>query len=119
MPFFFSEVRAVTYLKVVLSAVAAIFAELLGSVIWMMFKLAGPSKAIGISALLGMALGRLFSPLFWVFAILLFALLFAAGRLGNKSVRVVLFWFPAMAILIVGFAVFSLFAYLLAHPRHG
>ena len=108
-----------TYLKVVLSAVAAIFADLLGSAIWTMFQLSDPSKAIGITALLGMALERLRSPLFWVFAILLFALFFAAGRLRNKSVRIVLFWLPAMAISIVGFAVFSLFAYLLGHVRHG
>jgi hypothetical protein len=46
-----------------------------------------PSKATGLAAVAGGLLESLFSPLFWILAVLFFALFFAASRLESKPLR--------------------------------
>ena len=47
---------------------------------------------------------------FWIAGILIFALLFAAGRLRRKILRVLLFWTPAIVISTLGLALVVLVA---------
>lgn len=96
----------------VLSGIAAIFiAE---------FVFAWPflsrSKAIGLGALIGLSVESLFSPRFWIVAILAFGLFFAAGR-GRTILRVLFFWIPTLAVSAVGFTFLGLFGYLAAISR--
>jgi len=49
---------------------------------------------------------------FWTLAILFFALLFMASRLGNKVLRVLLFWIPTLTVLSFSIALAGLLTYL-------
>jgi len=58
------------------------------------------------------------SPLFWTLALLFFALLFAASRLGNKILRVILFWIPILTVSLLGMAIAALSTYVFVHFRN-
>jgi hypothetical protein len=111
--------QTVTTIRTIFSAVAAIFTAMFG------FAMAGPlrglssSKATGLAALVAVFLESLFSPLFWILAVMFFVLFFAASRLANKPLRILLFWTPATAISMLGLCLFSLFAYVWIHFKRG
>lgn len=106
------------YIKVILSALAAlILSELLpfpGSVMWAINR----SKATGLAALAGGLLESLFSPLFWLIAITVFALFFFASRLNTRLLRITLFWIPTLAVCGTAFAIMSLITYLAIRFRN-
>jgi len=95
--------------------VAAIVAALLGSGLVVAFR----TKATGLAAVAGGSLEGLVSPLFWILALALFALFFAASRLSSKPLRILLFWTPATVISTLGLGIFSLFTYVWIHFRRG
>jgi len=105
-----------TILRGTLSALAAVFVGLLGPGL---FFALNNSKATGLAAVVGGFLESFFSPLFWILAVLFFALFFAASRLSSKPLRILLFWTPATAISILGVGIFSLFTFLWLHVRRG
>jgi hypothetical protein len=70
-----------------------------------------PVKATGPAAVVGMIVESLFSPLLWLLAISFFGLCFAASRLGNKPLRIILFWIPALTVSSHGVAFAALIAY--------
>src|ERR1022692_4451382 len=102
------------YVKGILSGLAAIFlAEFVGP--WSMFKGISEQKATGLGAVAGGLMWSAFSPLFWTLALLFFALFFAASRLGNKILRVLLFWIPTVTVSVLGVAIAALFTYVFIH----
>jgi hypothetical protein len=107
------------YIKGILSGVAAIFlAESVGP--WsVLFRGIREQKATGLGAVAGGFMWSVFSPLFWILALLLFALLFAASQLGNKILRVFLFWIPTVTVSVLVAAIVALFTYLSIHFRNG
>ena len=108
-----------TTLRGVLSAVSAIVIALLAPGLMFAFRGVNNSKATGLAAFAGGFLEALYSPLFWILAILFFALFFAASRLSSKPLRIFLFWTPVTAISMLGLAIFSLFTYVWFHVRKG
>lgn len=106
-----------TTLRGVLSAVAAVFVSLLGPGLVFVLRGINNSKATGLAAVAGGALESLSSPLFWILAVSFFALFFAASRLSNKPLRILLFWIPVTAISILGLGIFSLFTFAWIHFR--
>jgi hypothetical protein len=106
-------------LRGMLSALAAIFIGLLGPGLFFALRAINNSKATGLAAVVGGLLESVFSPLFWILAVLFFALFFAAGRLSSKPLRVLLFWTPVTTISILGLGIFSLFTFLWLHFRRG
>lgn len=106
-----------TYLKGILSGVAAIFIALVGGGPFL--KLVGEQKATGTGAVAGGLLETMVSPLFWILAVSSFALLFTAGRLSSRGLRVVLFWVPSLIISTVGFGFLALLTYVWLHYRNG
>ena len=105
-----------TYFKGVLSAAAAVtLAELIPGLWWV---LTSGTKATGIAAVWGGLIESLFSFRFWVLAILFFALFYVASRLGNKALRVLLFWVPTLTVLSVTIAAAGLLTYVLIRFRH-
>ncbi len=102
------------YVKGILSGLAAIFLVGLGPGLWSMFRGIGEQKATGLGAFVG----SFFSPLFWPLALLFFVLLFAASRLGNKILRVILFWVPTLTVSMLGFSVVAMYMYLFTIFRH-
>src|SRR6266700_291925 len=98
------------YAKNTLCMLTAILAGLFGPGFWIAFRGISQEKATGLAAVAGGLLESLLSPLSWILAIVVFGLLFAASHLGSKGLRVLLFWIPSLAISILGFCLFSLFA---------
>jgi len=75
-------------------------------------------KAAELAAVGAGFVESLLSPLFWVLAVFFFALLFSASRLGNKLLRIVLFWIPAVLVASLGIAFVTLLTYVLIRFRH-
>ena len=107
--------QAVTYLRILLSVLAAIFIALLGPWVVVALRDIGQQRATGLTAI---AVGPL-TPLFWIVAVSFFALFVTASRLNSKVLRIILFWTPAVTISSLGLGLFSLFAYAWMHLRNG
>ena len=105
------------HVRVGLSIIAAIFTAAFAQVVVMMLRYVSAEKATGLMAVAGGLAESFLSPIFWLSAILLFVLFFAASRLGSKSLRILLFWVPSVATSILGFSVAALFAYFWIHLR--
>lgn len=108
-----------TTFRGVLSAVAAIFVAVLGPGLVVAFRGIGNSKATGWAAIAGSLPESFFSPLCWILAFSFFGLFFAASRLSNKPLRILLFWTSVTSISMLGLGIFSLFTYLWLHFRKG
>lgn len=108
-----------TILRGTLSALAAVFLGLIYPRLFSSFVGINNSKATGLAAVVGGFLESIYSPWFWIIAVLFFALFFAASRLSSKPLRILLFWTPATAISILGLSIFSLFAFLWLQVRRG
>jgi hypothetical protein len=106
------------YVKGILSGFAAIFLAEFVPGPWSMFRGISEQKATGMGAVAGGLVGSAFSPLFWSLALLFFALFFAASRLENKILRVLLFWIPTLTVSVLGMAIAALFTYTLIHFRN-
>jgi len=78
-----------------------------------MFRGISEQKATG----LGAVVGGLFSPLYWTLVLLFFALFFAASRLGNKILRVFLFWIPTLVVSAFGMTIAVLLTCMFIHIR--
>jgi hypothetical protein len=107
------------YVKGVLSGLAALLLAESVPASWSVFRGIGQGKATGLGALAGGLAESIRSPLFWSLAVLFFALFFTASRLGNKLLRVFLFWIPTLVISTLGVAVLALFTYAFIHFRRG
>ena len=99
------------YLKALLSVLAALVLAILGPP----FFLSLQGVATGMAVFWAQAL----SPLCLILAVLFFTLFFAASRLHSKSLRVLLFWTPVMAISVLGLGYLALIVYALEHVPRG
>jgi hypothetical protein len=92
----------VAFLKVALSGLSAAFVAYIGP--GLVFALRGVSreKATGLAVIRGGLSATLLTPQFWILSVCFFALFFTAGRLGNKALRVILFWMPTVLIFDAG-----------------
>jgi len=109
----------VTYLRGALSAIAAIFAVLLGAGLITSLREISSERRTGLGAVAGGLTESLLSPIFWLLAAAFFALFFVAGRIVNRPLRILLFWIPALVITTVGFSLIFLFAYAWLHFKRG
>ena len=101
------------YVKGILSGLAAILiAE--SAFIWPFLK---GSKATGLAAIAFYFVESIFSPKFWVVAVLLFGLFFAASR-GSTTLRVLFFWIPTLVVSALSFAFLALWTYFFIRFRH-
>lgn len=100
---------AVNYFKGTLSAITAIFLAECVPGSWSMFRGVSQEKATGLDVAL---LESMRSPWFWILAISLFALFFAASRLGHKLPRILLFWIPTLFFSSLSLAMVALVTYI-------
>jgi hypothetical protein len=107
-----------TYVKGILSGFAAIILAEFVPGLWSAFADISREKATGLAVVAGGIVESLLTPRFWILAVLLFASFFAASRLGNKPVRIVLFWIPTLTVSALSFAIVGLFTYLSIRFRH-
>lgn len=73
------------YFKVFLSGIAAVIIAELVPGPWSAFRAINGSRSTGLGAFAGLLADSFLSPLFWMFALLLFAILFAVGRFLKKN----------------------------------
>jgi hypothetical protein len=106
----------VNYAKAALSGVAGVVAALLGPGLLYALWATSQQKATGIGAVI--LWESLVSPRFWILAILLSCLFFAASRLSSKALRVILFWTPTLMVLTLGFGYVALLTHLWIHFRN-
>jgi len=106
------------YVKGILSGLAAIFLAELVPGPWSVFRGISEQRATGLGAVAAGIMWSAFSPLFWTLALFFFALLFAASRLGNKILRVFLFWIPTLTVSALGMAIVALLTYAFIHFRN-
>jgi hypothetical protein len=105
------------YVKAILSGMTAVIAtELLA--IWWVLRPWSSQKATGIGLIFGILKASLVHAQPWILAIFLFAIFFAAGGLGSKTLRVVLFWIPTVAISCIGITLVSSVAYLMTQSKN-
>jgi hypothetical protein len=90
--------------KVVVSAVAGALLSLLLPTLWAIPIMIRTTKeqASGIGFDVVGLFERVHSPWFWILAALFFASLFAASQLGNKVLRLFLFWIPSVLLTTLG-----------------
>ena len=105
------------YFKGILSGLAAIFIAECVPGSWSVFKGNSGEKATGLAAFAGGLAESVVSPLFWMLAILFFALFYAASRLRNNLLRVFLFWIPTLTVSVFCIAVVALYAYMFIRFR--
>ena len=102
--------NAMNYFKGILSGMAAIFLAECVPGSWSVFKGISQEKATGLGAVAAGVVESIFSPLFWILAVLFFAFFFAASRFGNRLLRIFLFWIPTVLFSTLLMAVLALFA---------
>jgi hypothetical protein len=105
------------YFKGILSEIAAIFLAECVPGSWSVFRGISQEKATGLGAVAGGLVESIFSPLFWILAVVFFAFFFAASRFGNKLVRIFLFWIPTPLFSTLWVSLLALFIYVFVHYR--
>jgi hypothetical protein len=107
----------VDYLKGSLSAIASlILAVWLPSFVFTVREMSR-SKTTGLGAVAGGFTGSLFSSTYLPLVLLFILLFYASSRLKSKALRIVLFWIPTVLTSVLGWAVLTMFTYLLTKSR--
>ena len=83
----------------------------------MLIREVNEEHASGFAVNVGGLVERASSLAFWVFAVLFFALLFAASQIGHKVLRLFLFWTPVLSVATLGLGVSGLFAFVFMRSR--
>lgn len=110
--------KGMNYVKGILSGLAAIILAECVPGSWSVFRGMSQEKATGLAAVASGLVESVFSPLFWILAVLFFALFFAASRLKTKLLRVFLFWIPALTVSVFCIAIVALVTYLFIRVSH-
>lgn len=105
------------YVKGILSGLAAMFLAVCLVSFRGMFRGISEQKATGLGAVAGGLAEGISSPLFWIVAVLLFALFLLVSRLGNKLLRIFLFWIPTVSVSTLGIAFLALLTYVFIRFR--
>jgi hypothetical protein len=103
--------------KGVLSGIAGIIFALIVPVLANALRGISAEKATGLAVVAGGFAEAIFSPMFWVLAVFVAALFWAASRLNSKVLRILLFWTPTILISTIGGALLALFLYAFVHLR--
>jgi hypothetical protein len=106
-----------TYVKGCLGGLAALF--LSGYVLLFItaFRDASQNKATGLAVFVILLIESVRSPLFWLLAIMFFAMFYATGRLTSSVFRVLLFWLPAIGATSLGLGLLGWFAMLMLQMK--
>ena len=72
-------------------------------------------RATGVAAIAGSVIESLYSPAFWILAVVSFIILFAASRAGSRTLQVALFWIPSVVLSTFAVGMFALFTYIWLH----
>ena len=101
-----------SFVKSALRIAGALSIAFIVPLVWTVFRASSEQKATGLGAVEGGVAEMLFSPLHWIFLLVVFCLLYAASGLKNKPLSVLLFWIPSVTASGLAALVLTLFAVL-------
>jgi hypothetical protein len=104
--------------KFLLSGISTITILLIGWPIIMMYPALKAEKATSLAAVAGALTNAVFSPQFWLSAILLLLFFWYTSQFSSRILRLVLFWIPTVFATVIGGVVFAVASYAYLHrPR--
>jgi hypothetical protein len=108
-----------TYVKLLLGGLSALFLSGFVLIVIAAFPDShSDARATGLAAVVGNSIeSSIRSPVFWLLAILFFAMFFLTGRLSSTVFRVVLFWLPAIGISMCGLGLLGWFAMVIVNLK--
>ena len=86
--------------KFLLSGISTITILLIGVPLVLWYPQLKREKATGLAAIAGAMTSAIFTPQFWVSAVLLLLFFWYTSQLNSKVLRAVLFWIPAGAFYV-------------------
>ena len=102
-----------TYLKMMLSGLAAAFFGLIGPGLFNFFRGISQQKATGLGAVAGGFAEALFNPLFWILVVAFFLGFRAASRVKSVVLQTLLFWIPTVTASVMALVTSALLVYIL------
>jgi hypothetical protein len=108
----------VLYIKIVLSSLASQILAASIPMLWTTFRYISQEKATGLAAVAGGLFENLFSGLFLILFLLFLAIFFMTGRLKNRTMRILFFWVPTVAVCVFASGTWALLAYAMMHIPH-
>jgi hypothetical protein len=105
------------FVQALVTALASILLAALAPVFSVMFRGLSTQRATGLTAVAGGVMEFTFSPWYWLVFLIAFGWFYSTARLGRRLLRVILFWVPAVAILVLGTGTWMGFAVLLSRAQ--
>jgi hypothetical protein len=109
------KAETLTLPKFQLSGFGTITILLIGWPIIAMYPPIRSEKATGLAAVAGALAEAVFTPQFWVSAILLLLFFWYTSQISSKIFRTVPFWIPTVFATVIGGAVFAVASYAYLH----
>ncbi|HEY4054609.1 MAG TPA: hypothetical protein VGL74_12735 [Terriglobales bacterium] len=106
------------FVKTALSSLAAMILAMFVPMFWTTFRYISQEKATGLAAVAGGLFENLFSGLFLTLFLLFLAIFFMAGRLGNRTLRIMFFWVPTITVCVFAAGTWAMYAYVVTHIPH-
>lgn len=107
------------YFKGVLSTLATLFLAVLIPMFWTAFRGISSQKATGLAVLAGGIVGSIFSPWFWILAVVFSVFFYFSSRFKNQALRILLFWIPTITVLVVVLGFWALLEVLILRSGRG
>jgi hypothetical protein len=107
------------YFKGVLSTMAALFLAVLIPMFRSTFRGVSSEKGTGLAALAGGVMEGIFSPWFWILALLFSVFFYFSARFENTALRILLFWMPTITVSVVVFGFWALLELLILRFGRG
>lgn len=112
------KVAITNFVQALVTAVASIFlAFLLPALPGLARNVHGGSSQTGLTAVAGGLLEAAFSPWFWLAFLISFSWFYTVSRSNKASLRMALFWVPAVGISVLGLGFWIGFTLLLSRVR--
>jgi hypothetical protein len=105
----------VLYIKTALSSLTAMILAASLPMLWTGFRSISQGKATGLAAVGGKLFENVFSGWYLILFLLLLAIFFITGRLGNRTQRILLFWVPTITVCGFALSMWALLAYAMRH----
>jgi hypothetical protein len=108
----------VLYIKTALSSLTAMILAISVPMFWTAFRSISQEKATGLAAVAGALFENLFSGLFLILFLSFLTIFFVTGRLERRTLRILFFWVPTIAVCVFAFGMWALYAYAVTHIPH-
>jgi len=105
----------VLYVKTALTSLTSMILAMFVPTFWTSFRNISQEKATGLGAVAGRMFENLFSGWFLILFLSFLALFFVTGQLGDKTLRILFFWVPTIAVCVLTAGSWALLAYTIRH----